>query len=145
MLISTASQLCQTLGYHRASSMIDDDPSIKETKCRLFWVVYCTDKFLCLRLGRPSTIQDYNISLPRRVDKLGDIEPWCSVYPLWIDLCNIHGRVYELLYSPTALRKPEAERSFHARQLASEMEVNIIEPLNVSYPGRSQPYTQLDD
>ncbi|KAF7594035.1 hypothetical protein BBP40_010313 [Aspergillus hancockii] len=75
-LTSTASRLCQTLGYHRASSMENDSDSVKKCKLRLFW---------------------------------------------------IQGRVYEMLYSPAALRKPENERASCARQLAAEMQLNVTE------------------
>ncbi|KAE8154259.1 fungal-specific transcription factor domain protein [Aspergillus avenaceus] len=127
-LTSTACRLCQTLGYHRASSMENDDALMKQTKLRLFWALYCTDKALSLRLGRASSFQDYDISLSTKFSSLGDFEPWKSIYPLWIQLARIQGRVYEMLYSPAALRKPESERASYARQLASEMQMQVTEP-----------------
>ncbi|KAE8348322.1 hypothetical protein BDV28DRAFT_143800 [Aspergillus coremiiformis] len=127
-LTSTASRLCQTLGYHRVSSMENDSPAVKQSKLRLFWAVYIVDKGLSLRLGRASSIQDYDISLPTTFEKLGDFEPWRSVYPLWIQLGRIQGKVYDMLYSPAALRMPANERAFRARQLASEMQLNVTEP-----------------
>ncbi|PLB51963.1 fungal-specific transcription factor domain protein [Aspergillus steynii IBT 23096] len=127
-LTSTASRLCQTLGYHRASSMENDSPNVKEHKNRLFWSIYCIDKALSLRLGRASTIQDYDISLswaassPNGKDQFGDI------YILWIQLARIQGKVYEKLYSPAALCRPESERVSCARQLASDMQWKVMEP-----------------
>lgn len=130
-LTSTAARLCQTLGYHRASSMDHDSPSIQQAKTGLFWSIYCLDKALSLRLGRSSSIQDYDISLPPVLDTTGVAEPWKTLYPLWMRLAGIQGKVYELLYSPAALAQPEEDRVSHALQLASEMKVTVMDPFNV--------------
>ena len=53
-----------TLGYHRADSMVKDSPETRGRKINLFWFLYTMDKGLCLRLGRASTIQDYDIAVP---------------------------------------------------------------------------------
>lgn len=133
-LISTAAQLCQTLGYHRASSMETDSMAVQENKHRLFWSVYCLDKGLSLRLGRASTIQDYDISLAPTFTRLDISCLWKTVYTLWITLSRIQGKVYELLYSPAGLSQPEAERVAHARSLASEMQESVMEPFKVRIP-----------
>ncbi|KAB8234773.1 hypothetical protein BDV23DRAFT_30138 [Aspergillus alliaceus] len=133
-LTSTASRMCQTLGYHRSSSMENDKPGIKQTKLRIFWAVYVTDKALSLRLGRAPSIQDYDISLPTKFEQLGNFEPWRTIYPLWIQLARIQGKVYEMLYSPAALRKPASERALCARQLASEMQSSVTEPFKKVTP-----------
>ncbi|GAB1193001.1 hypothetical protein APSETT444_002203 [Aspergillus pseudonomiae] len=133
-LASTAFRLCQTLGYHRASSMENDSFTVRQNKRRLFWSVYVTEKALSLRLGRASSIQDYDISLPAEDGLLGDFEPWRTIYPLWINLARIQGKVYEMLYSPAALRKPANERASHARQLAAEMQMSVEEPFKKASP-----------
>ncbi|PIG84026.1 fungal specific transcription factor domain protein [Aspergillus arachidicola] len=133
-LTSTAFRLCQTLGYHRASSMENDSYTMKQNKRRLFWSVYVTEKALSLRLGRASSIQDYDISLPTTFELLGDFEPWRTIYPLWINLARIQGKVYEMLYSPAALCKPADERASYARQLAAEMQMNVEEPFKKASP-----------
>ncbi|PKY03827.1 fungal-specific transcription factor domain protein [Aspergillus campestris IBT 28561] len=127
-LSSTASRLCQALGYHRSSSMEHDTKSIKEKKIRLFWSVYCLDKPLALRLGRASTFQDYDISLPWTIELEGIAEPWGRVYQLWIKLARIQGQIYEQLYSPAALCQAESERAAHARHLAAETQWTVMEP-----------------
>ncbi|KXH67887.1 fungal specific transcription factor, partial [Colletotrichum salicis] len=40
------------------------NPDDEEYKIFLFWSVYFIDKSLSLRLGRPSTIQDYDVTAP---------------------------------------------------------------------------------
>ena len=133
-LTSTAARLCQTLGYHRASSMEHDSPSVQQAKASLFWSIYCLDKALSLRLGRSSSIQDYDISLSTDFDAGYVVEPWITIYPLWMRLARIQGKVYELLYSPAALSQPEDDRVSHARQLASDMQLTVMDPFKVLIP-----------
>lgn len=114
--------------------MENDNHSVKQNKRCLFWSVYVTEKALSLRLGRASSIQDYDISVPTTIELHGGLEPWRTIYPLWINLARIQGKVYEMLYSPTALRKPANERASYARQLAAEMQTNVEEPIKVCFP-----------
>lgn len=59
------------------------------------------------------------------------VEPWKTIYPLWMRLAKIQGKVYELLYSPAALAQPEGDRVAHARQLAEEMQLAVMDPFKV--------------
>lgn len=111
--------------------MEHDSPSIQQAKAGLFWSIYCLDKALSLRLGRASSIQDYDISLSMDFDAGYVVEPWITIYPLWMRLARIQGKVYELLYSPAALAQPEDDRVSHARQLASDMQLTVMDPFKV--------------
>ncbi|PYH60922.1 putative C6 transcription factor [Aspergillus niger CBS 101883] len=125
-LTSAAFRLCQTLGYHRSSpSESGSKPSLGNI---LFWTVYVLDKAVSLRLGRASTIQDYDVTSLLNIDMAGLDEPYGKIYVLWVRFATIQGKVYELLYSPAALARPESERAAHARQLASEVQQEIMEP-----------------
>ncbi|KAF7163269.1 hypothetical protein CNMCM5623_008290 [Aspergillus felis] len=127
-LTSNAARLCQNLGYHRSSSMSQYSDKEKAKAVSLFLCVYCLDKALSLRLGRASSIQDYDITIPEDLGAHNVDEPWRTVYHLWVKTAEIQGKVYEQLYSPAALSGPERERVLCARQLASEMEVVVMEP-----------------
>ncbi|GES58084.1 fungal-specific transcription factor domain protein [Aspergillus terreus] len=127
-LTSTASHLCQTLGYHRVSSMEHDTESVRQDKINLFWTIYSIDKALSLRLGRAATIQDYDISVPLTPYIFGNVEPWSTIYTLWIHHARIQGNVYEQLYSPKALNQPEEQRVIQARKLAAELQWTVMEP-----------------
>ncbi|PYH45753.1 putative C6 transcription factor [Aspergillus saccharolyticus JOP 1030-1] len=122
-LTSTASRLCQTLGYHRISSSERDSDTIRGRQ--LFWTIYTLDKGISLRLGRASTIQDYDITMLGPKDSMGVAEPWNSIYQIWVKFATIQGQVYERLYSPAALLQPEGERADHARRLANDVKENI--------------------
>ncbi|GLA32115.1 hypothetical protein AnigIFM63604_009601 [Aspergillus niger] len=108
-LTSAAFRLCQTLGYHRSSpSESGSKPSLGNI---LFWTVYVLDKAVSLRLGRASTIQDYDVTSLLNIDMAGLDEPYGKIYVF-----------------PAALARPESERAAHARQLASEVQQEIMEP-----------------
>lgn len=119
--VSTAATLCQTLGYHRASR-VKPEPhaSGKDVKTLLFWHTYMLDKSLALRTGRSSAIQDWDIPLPRTVDSTMVEDPWGAIITTWIRESEMHHRVYEHLYSPTALARPRHERVEAARRLEAD-------------------------
>ncbi|EGY19633.1 fungal specific transcription factor domain-containing protein [Verticillium dahliae VdLs.17] len=119
--VSTAATLCQTLGYHRASR-VKPEPhaSGKDVKTLLFWHTYMLDKSLALRTGRSSAIQDWDITLPRTVDSTMVEDPWGAIITTWIRESEMHHRVYEHLYSPTALARPRHERVEAARRLEAD-------------------------
>ncbi|KAF2018575.1 hypothetical protein BU24DRAFT_418099 [Aaosphaeria arxii CBS 175.79] len=121
-LLSQATHLCLSLGYHRSTSMTYDSPKTRGRKINLFWFLYYMDKGLCLRLGRASFIQDYDIAVPW--PSFGDEE----IYRASNEFCKfscklagLQGRVYEELYSPFALRKPTSSRTAYAEALASDI------------------------
>lgn len=121
--------------------METDSSSGQENQFRLFWSVYCLDKGLSLRLGRASSIQDYDISLSPSMGRVDIPDLWRTVYTLWITLSRIQGKVYELLFSPAALTQPETERVAHARRLAAEMQDSVMEPFKVP-PFLKSTYSQ---
>ncbi|RYC54214.1 hypothetical protein CHU98_g11993, partial [Xylaria longipes] len=110
ILVSRAAHMCRTLGYHQIHSMKDDMPQTKADKSLLFWCTYMLDKALSLRLGRASVLQDYDISLPHVTPDAKAAYPGKEVMTLWIQQARVLGRIYERLYSPGALRQPEAAR-----------------------------------
>ncbi|KAJ5908453.1 hypothetical protein N7495_001135 [Penicillium taxi] len=128
-LASTAIQMCQTLGYHRLSSMENDPPEVQLEKQVLFWSCYTVLNMMSLRLGRASVIQDHEIGIPVPSESFTSSPSiWGSVCALWTLQSIIQNKIYILLYSPAALKNPESERVAHARNLAVEMQSTIIKP-----------------
>lgn len=111
--------MCQTLGYHRASTL-GDGSDANDTRPLVFWFAYMLDKGLALRLGRASSIQDYDVTLPRTPRVKGS-EQWAEILRLWIQHATVQGHIYEQLYSPRALTRPEGERVACAHALAGEL------------------------
>ncbi|EFQ26850.1 fungal specific transcription factor domain-containing protein [Colletotrichum graminicola M1.001] len=120
LFTSTAASLCQTLGYHRVSQARSESAGPRDIKTLLFWHVYMLDKTLSLRTGRASVIQDWDITLPRRVDNTMVADPWGAIITTWIKQAEIAHRVYEQLYSPLAIHQSQEERIETVRRLESE-------------------------
>jgi len=114
--ISAASGLCQTLGYHRQHSSRENGQPLRAAQELLFWTVYKLDKGLSLRFDRPSNIRDAEITLPFDPDE-----------PQATRLGRIQGRVYDQLYSPVGLSRPDEERGHIAETLARELRELISE------------------
>ncbi|KAL4926794.1 putative C6 transcription factor [Aspergillus undulatus] len=120
--ISRAALMCQELGLNNSYIMTTEPPEERQPKLRLFWAVYVIEKAVSLRLGRPSTIRDHDITVPRlhldrRMASLAH-----NRLPDWIDVANLYGRVYDNIYSPCALAQPGTVRGSRIMALASEFE-----------------------
>lgn len=114
--ISAASDLCQTLGYHRLRPLNGQGQSERAAQERLFWTVYAIEKGLSLRLGRSSNIRDAEITLAFDPDE-----------PRSIKLGRINGMVHDQLYSPAGLSRPDEERSYLAEALSRDLRELINE------------------
>ncbi|KAH6691446.1 fungal-specific transcription factor domain-containing protein [Plectosphaerella plurivora] len=121
VLISKASELAQTLGWHRGTSMKALDQDDAEMRQFVFWSVYFLEKSLSLRLGRASTIADWDIGLPLPVTSQGRENPLLDYFSLWIRASRCQGRIYELLYSTEAIAQPDAVRQSRVATLAAEI------------------------
>ncbi|KAH7142024.1 fungal-specific transcription factor domain-containing protein [Dactylonectria macrodidyma] len=120
-LSSKASELCQTLGYHRVASMKNDTESEGDYKKFLFWSVYFVDKSLSLRLGRPSTMPDWDIAVPEpSTEDAGHSRIWTS-FILRIGTARCQGNIYELLYSPDSISQPDHVRQARVQTLVTEL------------------------
>ncbi|KAM0530094.1 hypothetical protein ACHAPS_000735 [Verticillium nonalfalfae] len=120
-LSSKASELCQTLGYHRAAStenQVAEDPAYAQF---LFWTTYYIEKGLSLRLGRPSTIPDWDITVSPPSSSAPDQAPVLAFFVLWVQTAKCQGNIYELLYSPGAVGLPDALRQSRVEILLSSL------------------------
>ncbi|KAF2877676.1 hypothetical protein BDV95DRAFT_535423 [Massariosphaeria phaeospora] len=108
--ISAAADLCLTLGYHRNCSQPISDDSLQSAQQSLFWIVHRIEKGLSLKLNRPSNIRDADVNFPddENMDR-------------GTKIARIQGRVYDQLYGPAALQRPNDERGHNAEALAKEL------------------------
>ncbi|KAI8656887.1 Zn(2)-C6 fungal-type domain-containing protein [Fusarium sp. Ph1] len=120
-LCSKASELCHTLGYHRATSMQTDAPDEIHFKKFLFWSVYFIEKCLSLRLGRPSTMPDWDITISRPSTTDTHQHPVMAYFVLWIESARCQGNIYELLYSADSMNQTEDVRRARVELLVSDM------------------------
>ncbi|KAJ4298382.1 hypothetical protein N0V88_003412 [Collariella sp. IMI 366227] len=143
-LNSIAATICQTLGYHRIRSPTPES----EPKAVLFWSSYLLDKALSIRSGRAPVIQDYDITVPRRLGDETDVSDtsWRVILNQWVSYADFLGRAYEQLYSPAALARPQEQRAESARQLVQTM-LNLAkeqEPL-IQHTREKVRGTKFDD
>ncbi|KAF3396369.1 hypothetical protein F1880_007052 [Penicillium rolfsii] len=129
-LASTAIHMCQTLGYHRMSSMQNDPSELRHRKQDIFWSVYTIMNLLSLRSGRASVVQACDVDIPSPFECFPSNGVWSMVCTLWARQAVIQNNIYTNLYSPAALKKPESERVIHARELAIEMQRDVLEPFD---------------
>ncbi|KAK4196404.1 putative transcriptional regulatory protein [Triangularia verruculosa] len=128
ILASKAAELCLTLGYHRDDGYVlfnsggDKISSDRHRRHFLFWSVYIVDKNLSLRLGRSSSIQDYDISVSYpSTDDPGSFGI-TSFFLLWVLSARIQGQVYEMLYCSEAVSQPESVKRARVKTLVGRLE-----------------------
>ncbi|KAI0879413.1 fungal-specific transcription factor domain-containing protein [Hypoxylon argillaceum] len=121
--ISSAANLCQTLGMHRITAYPERDESSREAWVNLFWMVFLLEKSLSLRLGRSSNFRDAEITIPFPSDPN---TRRCS------QTSRIQGKIYDQLFSPVGLAAFDIERGETARALASELR-GIIEETRTAF------------
>lgn len=136
--VSAAVNHCRTLGYHRlseraaTSSRAATDP---ENTRRLFWSVYIMDKTLCLLLGRASCLQDFEIdALQPALSIDPGRRPWDENFVSALELARIQGRIYDQLYSPSALKAAKEQRANIIMALEKDLDDWRAHQASVSTP-----------
>lgn len=114
-LNAAACQVCLALGYHRKDFLPGETEDMRKRRAARFWLVYILDKALALRFGRSSNLQDYDITLPRRIGPLGEFDEHCETIQGWLRHAEVQAKTYENLYSPIALLQPVEQRIQSAR------------------------------
>ncbi|CZT24391.1 uncharacterized protein RCC_10116 [Ramularia collo-cygni] len=124
-LISKASEICQSLGFHRCSTMKSDDGRVAQQKMSIFWWVYIMDKGLSLRLGRVSNLNDCDIDVATTFtsDPQSDLAGVVQYFVLSIAVARIQGKVYERLYSAASLAVAPHECEARVFELVEELSV----------------------
>lgn len=114
--ISAALDLCQRLGFHRASGHKHAESPSQSIQAHLFWTVYRYERSLALRIDRSSNIRDADITL--------QVDP-ADAHPSKIG--KLHGQVYDQLYSRAALSQSTYEQRHQAVELLSKEWRELIE------------------
>jgi hypothetical protein len=135
--------MCRSLGLHQAASMRGDTPEVRADKMLLFWCAYMLDKGLSLRMGRASLLQDYDISLPQRVERAYAPWPGSEVLTMWVRHSGTQGRIYEKLYSPAALVQGEEARVQSVRSVAAELHALVDETHDLLARLRAAPPSEM--
>lgn len=123
-LITKASELCQTLGYHHAGNKTKSSNEEIRRKQRLFWLFYILEKGLSLRLGRSSTIQDWDVTIPLpefTLDGQTSEESPVPLLALSVKIARCQGNIQELLYSQTSLTLSDQTRCSRVQALEAQL------------------------
>ncbi|KAH6985372.1 hypothetical protein EDB80DRAFT_732260 [Ilyonectria destructans] len=119
-LTSTAAKHCLALGYHRENRLALLPPQEVERARRLFWQIYISDKSLCLRLGLPCTIPDYDIDTrPYPLSRNPSQAPWDLAFVKFVELSRIQGQIYESLFSAAAQGLTASQRQSIVSRLSA--------------------------
>lgn len=101
--------------------MKNDKPREAQRKQFLFWNTYFIDKSLSLRLGRASTIQDWDVTVPLLTSNPPNATPLSAFICLWVATARCQGHIYELLYSPDSMTQSDDVRRFRAQKLVNDL------------------------
>lgn len=113
--------MCQTLGYHRELPRNSRQSVSPRYAHFLFWMTYYVDKSLSLRLGRASTIQDWDITASPPSISSEDKAPVLAFFVFWIKTARCQGNIYEMLYSPSSAAQPDDVRQARVTFLAASL------------------------
>lgn len=129
LLISSATGLAHSLGYHRINTMSDDTEDERDSKIHVYWMIYLFDKTLSLRLGRASVIQDWDITLPYILPTQDSAKGLDGTQMLsyWVKVARVQGQIYKKLFCPAAFQKSMEERTLAAIQLVDAMNIAWFE------------------
>ncbi|EFX06040.1 fungal specific transcription factor domain containing protein [Grosmannia clavigera kw1407] len=149
-LCSQAVRQAQALGlnYQPSRAWQLSSAELRE-RSRVFWAVYCLDKTVALRCGRPAILHDAEISchFPRGVPVLqtatpssdSDVLLSSSPFDLFLyftRLARICGAITRQLYSATAVTAAATRLLFDAQQLLHDLEAWRLAIPTTIQPGR---------
>ncbi|KAH7031515.1 uncharacterized protein B0I36DRAFT_363197 [Microdochium trichocladiopsis] len=118
---SQALNMCQTLGYHKNQTLKLDTPLIRLQKTWMFWTMFMMTQAVSLRLGRSSVMPDYDISVPIPKPDEDTFNRFSNAIIRCMRFSRVQGKVYEALYSYTALSQPAHVRAQRAAMLADDL------------------------
>jgi hypothetical protein len=107
-LVSAASREALAIGLQRNCNDTSAlSAAEKRERQAAFWEVYTLDRKLGLTFGKAYSIPDFEIDVD--LPEYSTLT-WLPGKRAWIRLCELHGRIYESLYSPRGLRTSSTER-----------------------------------
>jgi len=132
-LIAAAARLGHSMGFHRWLDGFGLSQSELEQRRRVFWIIYTFEKSMCLRTGRPSSINDEDIGVPLPLEDMdGEDGMWVNIpsvpgrnfYPFRAAcaIALIESKVYSELYSTRSWAKSPDERLNWVSRLDQELQ-----------------------
>ncbi|KAI9035861.1 transcription factor domain-containing protein [Aspergillus affinis] len=120
--LSLAFNMCQTLGFHRSSTLKDDESPAAEAKRHVFWSLYTIDKNISLNIGFSSHFQDHDIDADLfKPSNKPSQRPWDLMAIVTVEFAAIQGRVFDQLYSVGAMNETDDKRARAVQQLSLDL------------------------
>lgn len=114
--------MCQTLGFHRSTTLKDDESSAAEAKRHVFWFLYTIDKNISLNIGFTSHFQDHDIDADLfKPSSRPSQRPWDLMALVTVEFATIQGRVFDQLYSVGAINGTDEKRATAVQQLSLDL------------------------
>lgn len=100
----------------------------------MFWQVYIYDRNTSLRVGRPPSIPEYDVSTEcLDPSRLSHYEPAVIyLHRFWAYVADVHGAISQKLYSPVGSRQTFEQRTRLVKTLAAKLQSAWIERRQVS-------------
>ncbi|KAM0468424.1 hypothetical protein ACHAP7_010876 [Fusarium lateritium] len=88
----------------------------------LFGSIYFIEKSLSLRLGRPSTIPDWDITVPHPSANDSISEAVVAYFVISVETARCQGNIYEMLYTPKSMEQPDEVKQSRVEALVSDLQ-----------------------
>lgn len=136
-LTSIAVKFCQTLGYNRLTLTDAENDPDRQRKILMFWQIYIYDRTTALRVGRPPSIPEYDVSTEclDQPTRFPDYEPGViHLHRFWAHLSDVQGAISSKLYSPVGLRQSSEQRTRLVKALVVKLQSAWSHRKQVSAP-----------
>ena len=137
-LVTAAHQASHLLGLHTRQKGADEASNNPNRAGLLFWVIYYIEKTLSLRIGRSSTIPDFDITVPLPGGSCLSLPPAIRFCRHQIKHAELAARTYESLYCARALCLPDNIRRQRVLELSQELQ-NIEAKSRMLFVNYGQP------
>ncbi|OQD65797.1 hypothetical protein PENPOL_c005G08732 [Penicillium polonicum] len=130
-LISSVMRICHVIRLERSDNGSALSPEELEQRRRVFWIAYCLDKEISLRVGTPLAQRDddMDVLLPMEVplDNIGTLsttnqQGTFNVFRSMCELALIRSQVYKHLYSVRAADRPLVEMAAAVEMLNQKLQ-----------------------
>ncbi|RDW61747.1 transcription factor domain-containing protein [Aspergillus mulundensis] len=133
--LSLAFNMCQMLGLHRNATTQADPFALAESKRHAFWSLYTVDKNVSLNIGVTSHFQDHDIDTALYSPSADEKQhSWDLINLMTVEFATIQGKVYDQLYSISAMRITEEDKLERITALSADLMAvrNRLLEINVS-------------
>jgi proline utilization trans-activator len=138
MLIGCATRMAMALGMHREGTTAGFDPIERNTRKRVWWTLYLLERHLCLILGRPSGIDDMEVTTCLPDESMFDtMETPPGYMHHLVRLSRLSYKAKKQLFNPTGSTPEDEQRTIaKSKELAQELELwrtQLPPPLEPDY------------